>query len=321
MEDFIYSVNATMPVFLVMVLGGILIRTKMINHEFVEVCNRFVFRITLPCMLFLDMWKMDIRSEFSGKFVLFCFAVSGLSVIAAWLLGRFSLKDQSLLAEFAQGSYRGSVAVLGGAFLHNIFPNGEGGAVIGQVIIGCVPLYNTCAVLLLALHHPDRKKGEGSKEGLMKKTAMEVLKNPLIDAIVLGVIASYLGLPRITLVEKTMASVASLTSPLALLAIGAEFSLEKAKHCIKPTLLACLFKLVIQPAVFLPIAVMLGWRDEWLISLLIMLGAATTPSSYVMARNMGHEGVLTASCIAATTLFSAVTVTFWIYLGRVLGLV
>lgn len=155
----------------------------------------------------------------------------------------------------------------------------------------------------------------------MKKTFLEVLKNPLIDAIVLGVIASYIGLPHITLVEKTMSSVASLTSPLALIAIGAEFNLDKAKSCIKPTLLACAFKLVIQPAVFLPIAVLLGWRDEWLIALLIMLGAATTPSSYIMARNMGHKGVLTASCIAATTLFSAVTVTFWIYLGRVFGLI
>ena len=42
----------------------------------------------------------------------------------------------------------------------------------------------------------------------------------------------------------------------------------------------------------------------------------STPSSYVMAKNMGHEGVLTASCVAATTLFSALSLTFWIFVLR-----
>lgn len=43
---------------------------------------------------------------------------------------------------------------------------------------------------------------------------------------------------------------------------------------------------------------------------------ATIPSSYVMAKNMGHEGVLTSSCIATTTLLSALTLTGWIFLLR-----
>ena len=66
----------------------------------------------------------------------------------------------------------------------------------------------------------------------------------------------------------------------------------------------------------LPVAVALGFRNEELIALLIMLGSPTTPSSYVMAKNMGHEGVLTSSCIATTTLLSALTLTGWIFLLR-----
>ena len=66
----------------------------------------------------------------------------------------------------------------------------------------------------------------------------------------------------------------------------------------------------------LPCAVALGFRDEELIALLIMLGSPTTPSAYVMSKNMGHEGVLTSSCIALTTLLSALTLTGWIFLLR-----
>jgi len=72
-------------------------------------------------------------------------------------------------------------------------------------------------------------------------------------------------------------------------------------------------------AVFVPVAVALGFRNEELIALLIMLGSPTTPSSYVMAKNMGHEGVLTSSCIATTTLLSALTLTGWIFLAAQRG--
>ena len=74
-------------------------------------------------------------------------------------------------------------------------------------------------------------------------------------------------------------------------------------------------------AVFLPVAVMLGFRQEELIAILVMLGSATTVSSYVMARNMGHEGVLASSIVMLTTFFSGFTLTFWLYLLRSMGLI
>ena len=80
-------------------------------------------------------------------------------------------------------------------------------------------------------------------------------------------------------------------------------------------------KLVGFVAIFLPIAVMLGFRKEQLVAILIMLGSATTVSCYVMARNMGHEGVLTSSTVMLTTLFSAFSVTGWLYLLKSMALI
>ena len=100
------------------------------------------------------------------------------------------------------------------------------------------------------------------------------------------------------------------------LAIGASFEGAKAIKKLAPTLVAACCKLMVLTTIFIPIAVKLGFRDQQLIALLIMLGSPTTPSSYVMAKNRGHEGVLTASCVAATTLFSALSLTFWIFVLR-----
>ena len=65
----------------------------------------------------------------------------------------------------------------------------------------------------------------------------------------------------------------------------------------------------------------MGFRREELVAILVMLGSATTVSCYVMAKNMGHEGVLSSSVVMLTTLLSAFTLTGWLYVLRSLGLI
>jgi len=50
-----------------------------------------------------------------------------------------------------------------------------------------------------------------------------------------------------------------------------------------------------------------------------MLGAPTTVSCYIMAKNTGHEGVLTSSAVVATTFLSSITFTFWLYILKAKG--
>jgi predicted permease len=114
---------------------------------------------------------------------------------------------------------------------------------------------------------------------------------------------------------------ASMASPLALIAIGAGFEGRKALAKIKPTIAVAVIKLVVQAAIFIPAAIHLGFRDEKMIAILVMLAAPTTPSCYIMAKNMNNDGVLTASAVVVTTLFSAVTLTFWIYLLKTVGMI
>ena len=108
---------------------------------------------------------------------------------------------------------------------------------------------------------------------------------------------------------------------MGLMAMGATFDIHKAFAKAKPSIVAAVMKLVGFAAVFLPIAVGLGFKNEEIVAILVMLGSATTVSSYVMAKNMGHEGVLTASTVMLTTMFSAFTLTGWLYILKTLGIV
>ncbi len=313
MDNLIFSLNATVPIFLMMVLGVFFRKVGLLRRDLVDGMNQFVFKAALPVLLFEDLSGSDFFQVWDGGFVLFCFAATlvgiGLSALCSLLL-----RDHAERGEFIQSSYRSSAALLGIAFIKNIY--GEPG-MAPLMIIGSVPLYNVMAVTVLAVTRPDQKRSGG----LMKDTLIGIATNPIILGIFVGLIWSLLRIPQPSILQKTVANLSAVATPLGLMAMGASFDFKKAGAGVKAALGASAIKLVGLCALCLPAAVALGFRREELVAILVMLGSATTVSCYVMARNMGHEGVLSASVVALTTCGSAFTLTFWLYVLRSLGLI
>lgn len=314
LDNLIFSVNATMPLFLVMVVGWILKNRGMITDEFVRVSNKLNFNVTLVCLLFLDMKDCGIKENFDGTYVLYCFLSTLVCIVVVWICARIFIKDKRLIGEFVQGSYRGSAAVLGMALIANIAGDTGMGPIM---IVGSVPLYNIFAVIILAVECPDGENRD--LKTLVKKAAKGVCTNPIILSLFAGMIFSFFDWDLPKVVNNTMESIAKLTTPLALLCIGASFKGREAIKMVGPTVTATLIKLVVQPLVFLPIAAKLGFGVPEMAAALVMLGAPTTPSSFIMAKNMGHDGTLTASIVALTTVLSMFTVTLWVFFMKNMG--
>ena len=113
LDNFLYALNATLPVFAVMVLGWLLKRVGFLTEEFTKVADRLVFRVALPCMLFLDIAEMDPRQLLDGKFVIYGLVVTLLSILGIWGLTKAFMKNKTQVGAFVQGAYRSSAAVLG----------------------------------------------------------------------------------------------------------------------------------------------------------------------------------------------------------------
>lgn len=314
MDNLIFSLNATLPIFFTMLLGSFFKRVGLIDEAFSAKMNKFAFAVALPALLFQDISAVDIRKSWNGGFVLFCFIATFLSITGVTVLSFFVVKREER-GEFVQGAYRSSAAILGIAFIQNIY--GTSG-MAPLMIIGTVPLYNAFAVIVLSLLKPGQRKMD---KALLQKTLKGIVTNPIILGIAAGFVWAILKIPQPEILQKTVKNMAVLATPLGLMAMGASFEGKKALGKLKPTLIASALKLVVLAAIFLPIAVRLGYRESELVAILVMLGSATTVSSFVMARNMGHEGVLTSSIVMVTTLCSAFTLTGWLFLLKTLGLV
>lgn len=314
MENLIFSLNATIPIFLMMLLGMLFRKLGWMDEVFAAKMNKFVFLVPLPVLLFEQLATVDFSEVWDIKFILFCFVVTAISITISTLISLL-WKDRSIKGEFIQATYRSSAALLGIAFIQNIY--GTAG-MAPLMIIGSVPLYNIMAVVVLSVFKPGNNSFD---KALVKKTLKGIATNPIIIGIVVGFVWSALKLPMPLILHKTVSSIGATATPMGLMSMGATFEMKKATSKMKPTLVAVFMKLIGFCAIFLPVAAMLGFRNEQLIAILVMLGSATTVSSFVMARSMGHEGTLSSGVIMMTTLLSAFTLTMWLDVLRSFGLV
>lgn len=318
MENLMFSLNATVPVFLTMVLGFVLHKWRIIDDSFAAKLNQFVFQIALPVLLFDQLATTDFVSVWDTKFVLFCFAVTLLSIGLAFLLSLL-IKNKPARGEFVQAAYRSSAAILGIAYTQNIY--GDAG-MTPLMIIASVPLYNAMAVVVLALTAPVETGTVRVDKGVLaRRTIKGIVTNPILLGIVAGLTWSLLRLPAPAILAKTVDNVGSLATPLGLIAMGASIDPKKVSGKLRPSVCAAIVKLVGLCSIFLPIAVAFGFREAKLIAIMVMLGSPTTVSSFVMARNMGHEGTLTSNTVVIATVMGAFTLTFWLWLLRSFGLV
>ena len=339
MENLFFSLNATLPIFAMMVLGYLFRKIGLIDEKAASWMNKFVFKVALPVLVFKDLASQDFAGTWNGKFVLFCFGVTSFSIALIALLSKAIVKDKAKRGEFIQGAYRSSAALLGIAFIHNIY----GDSAIGMgplMILGSVPLYNIFAVIVLTLtaeKQPEESNGEtpsdkisGSKttaasntdhSKMIKSTLKGIVTNPIILGIFIGLVWSLIKIPQPKVFQTIVSNISALATPLGLMSMGATFEFKKAVKDMKPALVASFIKLFGLAAIFLPIAVAMGFQGEQIVAILVMLGSATTVSCFIMAKSMGHEGTMSSSVIMLTTFGCSFSLTFWLYLLRTLQVI
>ncbi len=291
-------IEIVLPVFIIIGLGYGLRRTGLLDRSFFQQVNGLVFYVCLPLLLFYKISTADFSSNVNFMLVVAtscgvatCFALS-------YLIGYFSGYSAPVHGVFCQGSFRGNLAYIGLAIVYNAY--GDSGLTKAGVLLGfLVPVLNIFAILALTLP----KKQSNSLPGIFQ----EMLCNPLIISSLAGIIWSYFSLPLPAIIERSLAIITAMTLPLALLAIGESFSLQKLKGDLVKAALATAIKLLILPfctAIYMSILKIS--EMDFAIGLL-MAGAPTAVATYIMASKMGGDEELAGAIVVMATGFSSVS--------------
>lgn len=314
LESFVFSLNVTLPVFFVILVGMLLSKLGLFPKSFCENIDKYVFKVALPVMLFADISSMNFREEFDLYFVAVCAVITLVMFLLVWLGAMIFVKDKTMVGAFAQGAARGSAAILGIALATNIY--GTAGHA-SLMIFSAVILFNVLSVVILSFGSNDTNHGKIDVAFLIKS----VVTNPIILGIVVAIPFSLLNITFPQVVLKTFDSIGSTATPMALLSIGASFSLAEAGRKLKPALCAAFVKLFVLPCLFLPLAVYLGFRESALVAIFIMLGSPTTVTCYIMSKNMNNDSVLSSNIVMLSTLFSMVSVPFFVFVMKYFSLI
>jgi len=314
MALFLDIINIVLPVFSVVALGWLLRRWGLIDAAFLKQTNRLVYYVCLPLLLFYKIGTADFFTNFNGHLILGSIAAVTITFIVSYLYTVIRNYPNNARGVFSQGAFRGNIAYVGLAITLNAY--GETGLTKAGILMGfLVPFLNLYAIFALLWPH----RGDGEQRGA-SFWVRQIALNPLILASFLGILWSFLDLPIPLVLDRSLKIATGMTLPLALLAIGGGFSVERLRGDLVKAFLASGAKLLWMPALAALLLSALGVKGMDLGIGVLIAGTPAATANYIMADQLKGDAELAGTIVMLSTLLSAVTYTLVLLILRSQGL-
>ena len=358
LEIFLTSLNAVLPIVLLILLGYLLRRFNFLNANFISIGNKFVFRVCLPCMLFVNIY--DSMDSFNIDWSVIIYAVIIICLIFALGLvtAILTTKENKRRGVILQCTFRSNFAIIGLVLVERL---GGDTVIAGIVSAFSIPIFNILAVIALSIFVGDEEKmldetslkanAEGaantpvahkSKHGI-KKIILNIVKNPLIIGVVTGLIfVAFRELERACCGGQTpfrfdnqfkflytaVSDLKIIASPLALVVLGGQFKFSAVKGMTKEIIVASVWRIVIAPLIGIGIAVLLSTYTDWITfdtavypTLIALFGTPVAVSSAIMAGEMKNDEQLATQLVVWTSVCSVLTIFVTVFVLMCAGLI
>ncbi len=318
-ENILFSIGAVLPIFLLVVLGYILKRTNFLPDAFYAGGEKFVFKIALPCMLFLNVVNSTVENLTDNlPLVLFCSVAVVSFFLLLCLIVPLFVKDNDKRGAFIQGAYRSNFGILGLPLAANLFGT-EGTATAAILMPAAIIFFNVLAVVILTIYAPNDVKKKPL--ALAADIAKSVVTNPLVIAVVLGLPFLFFDIELPQFAYKTIDDLSGTVSALALVSLGAGFRKESLVGKVGYSLVASAVKTAVLPTIAVAVGYLLGFRGVQLGLVFVLFGSPTAVSSYIMAKNMKSDHEMAGQILLLSTLMCLFTLFIGIFLLRTLYLI
>lgn len=356
LDVFITSLNAVVPIVLLILLGYLLRRFNFLTDNFVSIGNKFVFKVCLPCMLFINIYDSMDSFNIDWTVVAYCViiicAIFGLGLLTAILC----TKDNRRKGVILQCTFRSNFAIIGLVLVERL---GGDTAIAGIVSAFSIPVFNILAVVALSIFvNPENEKQldvtslqanasgasvhPAQKKHGVGKILLNIVKNPLIIGVVLGLV--FVGIReleraccggevpfrfdnQLKFLYEAVSDLKSIASPLALVVLGGQFKFSAVKGMTKEIIIATAWRIVLAPVLGIGIAVLLNNYTDWFNisnavypTLVALFGTPVAVSSAIMAGQMGNDEQLATQLVVWTSIGSVLTIFFTVFILMSFGL-
>ena len=299
MNSFYLAFSVVFPLFVYMVIGGIVKKLKLYSYESFRSLNGLIFKLLIPLTLFIDVYKADIGDAFQPGVFAFVFFSTLITWAACWVFFSKTIDDIPDQATMIQGVYRSNF-VLFGTTIAAALCDDAGVALVAALCAMTVPMFNILSVITFEV-----KRGGSAKPSQL---IISIFRNPLVDAALIALIFHLLPFRLPDLLLSPLSKLASCASPMALVTLGGMLSFGSMVQHRKYLVQAVLGRLIIVPLIVLALAILLGFRGNALVAILSIFASPTAVASGPMAQAMGGNGPLAGEIVALTSVICILTI-------------
>lgn len=327
MNSLIFALEAVTPIIITVVIGFLLKKIGLMNEDFAKKANKLVFRVFLPVLLFKNIYGIENLTKINFGYIIYSVVMVAIFFGVGTFLVIFLTDKKKCRGALLQGVFRSNYALIGIPLATALF-NEEGAAVATLLSAFIVPAFNILAVVGLSVFNNNGEKINP------KKILTGILKNPLIIGILAGLITLGIRaifvknnidfrLDSVSIIWKPLNNLSVIATPLALLALGAQFEFSAIPALKKEIISGVIIRCLAVPIIGIGLAFVLFRHSFGGAQFAALVAVFCTPvavSSVPMAQEMGADAELAGQLVVFTTVTSAFTVFIASFLLKFAGI-
>lgn len=297
--------------FIIMFIGAFIKKAGLITTEETKKFNKIVFITCFGPLMFSNLYGKELGDAVDMKLIMFTI-VTVLALYALTVIFVLKIeKNQKTRGAMIQAIYRSNFVIMGIPVVQNVFGRGDL-AVTSVMITIIVPLYNILAVITLEVFRGGKVK--------LGETLKNLIKNPIIDGALCGILAILIGLKLPASIENPVNMLTEAASPMALLLLGASFDFRTVSKEKRNLIICVVGKLIVFPAVGLIGGALMGFTGVKLLTLVAIFASPSAVTSFTMAQQMDSDYELAGNCVIFSSAISCFTMFLWVFVLKSLGL-
>jgi len=291
--------------FLLMMVGYAIAKLGMVSREAFGQLNKAAYYFLFSAITFRSVYNGDLSKFTSPAVVIFCVVGILLEYFVGDKLAYRIDNTGKRHAVISQVFFRTNTLLLGIPLASALYEDYTVMVIVFAIVI---PLFSAMSVMAF------EKDRHGGKVNL--KIA---LKNPILISTLAGLAFNILHIPIPTFVNSALGTMSTMGSGLAMVIVGSNFNLSGLKSHRGLVFAMCALRLVLLPGIFVTAALLLGFRDIEILSVLVVFGSAMATASYVMARELGGDADFAGEMVVFSHLFGFLTLFIWIFVLKTIG--
>jgi len=306
------SLNAVLPILMILSLGLFLKKKHIINSSFSDTATNLAFSIGFPVYLFNQMSSIETSNVLSLRFAIYLVLIMIIPPIILMIIVPKFIKNPARCGAFIQGAFRTNPVLMGAMVMQSLFPDNKLSPFFISFII-TVPLSNIMSSVVFSIFSSE------SKKIAPLSIICDAVMNPIIIGVLLGLIVNLLKIPIFSPIKTVNNYLAGAATPLALISIGSQLSITQLKNDKEHLNYCLLIKMLLLPAIGVLPMFLLGFSSIEILTVFFILGTPGTVTGYAMSRRMKSDYIFTGEIISISSVTYCFTSGIAIYLFKVFG--